>query len=464
MPNQFSVDVPNVLQGIVAGEQGYKEAKGIVDENRINAGRQEAMNALQTGGDLRSPLAKLIGVGDIKGAEAIAAFAKSHYDNQGVYGTPIYGTENGKSVLGAIDKMGGFRKLDTGGVEVNPGVKVIDTPQGGYVIQSRSGQPIGQPPGQHQTQPQAQPQPAQPQQMVPPTSQSAPQGVPQPGQPQASQPQSFYPKDYVNTEADKVRGRDTGQKQAEMGKAQLTLDTATSNLDRLAQQANELKIHPGLGRITGMTGMLPNIPGFPGADAEAKRQTLLAQSGFGTLQQMREASKTGGALGSVTEVEHKLLQNYLAELTNAQTETQMKAALDKIIRFADESKGRLKEAYNTDYAGIQRQPQNAQPGAGPAMPKAPAFGEVRQGYRYKGGDPADQSNWVKTKDQRSEVNGSFQVAGGTKTPKGAVPPLPIGSSNHMDLLRRLQNADSDQEMESIRREMERRGLDTSLFG
>jgi hypothetical protein len=33
----------------------------------------------------------------------------------------------------------------------------------------------------------------------------------------------------------------------------------------------------------------------------------------------------------------------------------------------------------------------------PAAPKAPAVGTVQNGYKFKGGDPANQNNWEKVK-------------------------------------------------------------------
>jgi len=69
--------------------------------------------------------------------EAIAA------NGGGVYGTPIYGLDaNGRPVLGAMDKQGGFRQVDTGGVTVTPGVRTIDTGTGTQIIDSRSGLPV----------------------------------------------------------------------------------------------------------------------------------------------------------------------------------------------------------------------------------------------------------------------------------------------------------------------------------
>jgi hypothetical protein len=125
-----------------------------------------------------------------------------------------------------------------------------------------------------------------------------------------------------------------------------TLNTTTANFDRLATAANEVLNHPGLGGITGLRGALPNVPGSAAANAQAKLDTLRAQVGFGVLQELRNASKTGGGLGQVTEREHALLQNALAALHNAQGADQMRESLQKVIDYAGAAKERLRGAFN----------------------------------------------------------------------------------------------------------------------
>ena len=131
------------------------------------------------------------------------------------------------------------------------------------------------------------------------------------------------------------------------------LQNTTGALDRLAVAANEVMTAPGLGRITGLAGVVPNVPGFAGADTAAKLQTLKAQVGFNVLQEMRNASKTGGALGQVTEKELGFLQNALAAIDTSQSEDQMKESLQKIIDYAAGAKVRLNQAFNTKHSGQQ---------------------------------------------------------------------------------------------------------------
>lgn len=156
------------------------------------------------------------------------------------------------------------------------------------------------------------------------------------------------------------------------------LESSTSGLNRMQVSANELLNHPGLKSITGFRGAIPNVPGSAAADAQAKLENLKSQVGFSVLQAMRDASKTGGALGNVSDAEGKRLEANLAALQNAQSYDQFRTELQKILTFTEESKGRLRSAYNLKHKdrvpGAAETPPAAQPGA--AVPPAAAAPRV----------------------------------------------------------------------------------------
>ena len=134
-----------------------------------------------------------------------------------------------------------------------------------------------------------------------------------------------------------------------------SLQSSESALDRLEAAANEVMNHPGLSRITGLMGAVPNVPGTAASDAAAKLEQLKSQAGFAVLQAMREASKTGGALGQVSNFEVQQLQNNLAALQQAQSHKQIKSELAKIMQYTQSAKGRLRNAYNMKHGGQQEQ-------------------------------------------------------------------------------------------------------------
>lgn len=144
-------------------------------------------------------------------------------------------------------------------------------------------------------------------------------------------------------------GAERGALLAEKPTATLAFNDAASNLDRLAQQAESLMRHEGIGRITGIPGMIPNVPGLAGADAQAKLDTLKSQAAFTVLQAMRQASKTGGALGQVSDREELMLANNLAALQNSQSTQALKDNLQRIVDWSRGAKGRLQNAYDMTY-------------------------------------------------------------------------------------------------------------------
>lgn len=324
MANPFDVRVVNPLEALMQGEQGFAAGRGYMDDRAKRAAREEAAQSVLQGGDTRGALARLLQVGDSEGAKILAQNAEA----RGVFGTPIYGTDpEGNTVLGAMTKGGGFQRIDTGGVTPTPGVRMLDTGTGYVPVQSRTGQPVAgttYQPGAAQAQP----------------------GAPQ-------QRTGFIPKDVAGEAQQKRYGTEVGEKQAAFGQAQTALQSSEATLDRLKMVASRIKSDPALDRITGWTGVFPNAPGGKAANVQAQLNTLKSQVAFGVLQAMRDASKTGGALGAVSDAEGRRLENNLAALDQAQDVTAFRKAMDDIIRYVEDTKPRLRSAFQQDYSRIR---------------------------------------------------------------------------------------------------------------
>ena len=169
-----------------------------------------------------------------------------------------------------------------------------------------------------------------------------------------------------------------------------SLTGSIGSFDRLGEAANAVLQHPGLAGITGLRGKFPNVPGSNAANAQALLETLKSQVGFGVLQDMRNNSKTGGALGAISDAEGKRLESNLAALDKAQSLDQFKASLSSIMKYSEGAKDRVREAYNLKHPGAENLTKpNIQ------SPPAPQAGLVQEGWRFKGGNPADKANWEK---------------------------------------------------------------------
>lgn len=164
--------------------------------------------------------------------------------------------------------------------------------------------------------------------------------------------------------------------------AHRAVNYAVSELDRFTQTAKELRNHPGLSKATGFGGeQLSAVPGTDAADAVAIMENLKSKAFISALSAMRAASKTGGAVGNVSDAEGGRFENAFVALQQAQSYEQFIAQLDKLIGLNAETKGMLTDAYNTEYQGIE---------------SAPAF-EVAQGAQEAQVGPAPEGTIIRSR-------------------------------------------------------------------
>lgn len=103
----------------------------------------------------------------------------------------------------------------------------------------------------------------------------------------------------------------------------------------ITQVSNVLKEIDDAERLVGYStagvgGLMKGVPMTDARNLDAKLQTIKANLGFDRLQQMREESPTGGALGQVAVQELTALQATVASLDQLQHPEQLKEALAKI--------------------------------------------------------------------------------------------------------------------------------------
>lgn len=122
------------------------------------------------------------------------------------------------------------------------------------------------------------------------------------------------------------------------------------------------------------------VGGTPAANLQATIDTIEANLSFQELAKMRANSPTGGALGGIALRELELLGATVASLRQSQSQGE----LEKSMKTIDQSLARYEEAL--------RQAQQQGGGTG-----SPAPGAVEDGYRFKGGNPADPNNWERVR-------------------------------------------------------------------
>lgn len=163
----------------------------------------------------------------------------------GVYGTPIYGTdESGSTVLGAIGKDGSFKRLDTGGITPTPGVQWRDFGTTQQPFNSRTAAPIGAP----------------------------------------------VQNDVAGVESEKAKGDYQGKAQTNLGG---TIAKGAYALDLI----EKAKTHPGRGTATGMSGTF-DPRNYVGGTAAKSFQVLNAQlKGQAFLEAFNDL-RGGGAISN----------------------------------------------------------------------------------------------------------------------------------------------------------------------
>jgi hypothetical protein len=139
---------------------------------------------------------------------------------------------------------------------------------------------------------------------------------------------------------------------------------ATTKRDELSSQMDDINAHAdrllktNLSRITGLKGAIPNIPGSEGSDAKAALDSFKSKLGLTTLASLK--SGTGAGLGQVTEAEHKLLQNFVSELDNAQSENALRQSIKRIQEWSQKAKGRINTGYDRSVFGKYDREQNGE--------------------------------------------------------------------------------------------------------
>ena len=143
----------------------------------------------------------------------------------------------------------------------------------------------------------------------------------------------------------------------EIQKRESVYPTATSAVkgfeaksEAFIKDLKALRNHPGLSSITGIAaGRLPGMTA-EGRAAQALYDKVVAKGGFQALQDLRDASKTGGALGNVSNREGQQLTASFAAIDRRQDAPDVQAAIDGAIAGVEGARIRTREAYDDTYS------------------------------------------------------------------------------------------------------------------
>jgi hypothetical protein len=148
---------------------------------------------------------------------------------------------------------------------------------------------------------------------------------------------------------------------------------AINNAGRVIETVTEAKslVSPF---TTGVGGVLSVVPGTPAKKLANKLSTIKANLGFDRLQEMRDASPTGGALGQVAVQEINFLQSTVQTLDQLESADDITNALNKIEEYYSNWKttleGRLPAKYQAGGGAGAVPTASAAPVAQPQSPAA----------------------------------------------------------------------------------------------
>ena len=147
----------------------------------------------------------------------------------------------------------------------------------------------------------------------------------------------------------KLTSREMAEREMAYPEATKQVNIAVENITSLKEQLRSLKMHKGLPGITGaIYGRTPSVSKESMA-AQAIYENVVNNIFVNALQAMRAASKTGGAVGNVSDREGDKLQQTLAALSRAQAtpdfQKQVGLALDRL----EVAQKNIQDAYKSTY-------------------------------------------------------------------------------------------------------------------
>jgi hypothetical protein len=138
-------------------------------------------------------------------------------------------------------------------------------------------------------------------------------------------------------------------REAKFPQAKTAVASFETSAEKLAKDLETLADSKGLDGITGaIGGRTPAITKEARA-AEALYNSIIARGGFNELQNLRNASPTGGALGNVSNAEGERLNNAFAPLKLTQNASDLKVALKRAASETRASAGRVKDTFDLTY-------------------------------------------------------------------------------------------------------------------
>lgn len=146
-----------------------------------------------------------------------------------------------------------------------------------------------------------------------------------------------------------IKGKSEGEQAIARPGQQMKLSAATAKTKTVSDLIDQAKSQAGLFTTGFFGGLTQDWWGTPAHDLKNNLDTIKANIGFDKLQELRDSSPTGGALGQVSERENVLLQSVWGALEQSQSRPQFVANLERVKKQVKESWARVSNAYKQTY-------------------------------------------------------------------------------------------------------------------
>jgi hypothetical protein len=180
-----------------------------------------------------------------------------------------------------------------------------------------------------------------------------------------------------------VTAKEKQKREADYPTATATLKSFDQQSDNFISDMERLRNHPGLSQISGiLAGRIGGITS-EGREAKALYDKIKAKGGFQAIQDLKNQSKTGSALGGVSNEEGRKLDASFAAIDRVQDAPSIQKALDDAVMQLRNSKQILRDKYDLTYeyrAGRPAAAVSAAPAAAaPSNIPAAAIQALRSG-------------------------------------------------------------------------------------
>lgn len=203
-------------------------------------------------------------------------------------------------------------------------------------------------------------------------------------------------------QSDQTRATETEklkvEKQANFPKAQQAIRDWDANSANVISTLNDVATAIDHLKPTGVLRKIAaRVPGTDEYNTEQAIKTALANVAFDKLSAIRATSKTGGALGNVTDKDMASLQASIASLDLGQDKEKLKANINKIVERYTQMNSSQRQAYEQEYADLIN--PAASPATAPQTAAAPA--------------PIDQEavNWARANSADPRARAIFEANG-----------------------------------------------------